>query len=204
MHDAPGGAAPDGGETAGTAAPTRSAPVRWLRRLVTLALVPMFVGLALAAFAAWRAASPAVAAVIVVLCAIPSLAGLWVRARVVWLTEAVPALIEELRSAPAQQVAAATERSFDERVTEAQHVLERTRRPTLRSAWRTIRLLRDPVLQLRKTATKQLRGQALAPLTITKGAATRLAGLKPLLAVAIGGAVLVYLGAIALLVAGSI
>lgn len=203
MNDASDGATTDGAEVA-SAAPPRSAPVRWLRRLLALAVLPALVGLALAAFAAWRAAPPSLAVLIVVVCAVPSLAALWVRARVVWLTEAIPMLLHELRSAPAQQVAAATERSFDERVTEAQHVLERTRRPTIGSAWRTIRLLRDPVLQLRKVATKQLRGQVLAPLTVTTGAAKRLAGLKPLLAVAVAGTVLVYLAAIALLIAGSL
>jgi hypothetical protein len=183
---------------------------RWTRRLTGVAAaVPVF-GAIVAAAAAWRALAGGPALVVTALCVIPAVLALVLRARAVWLVEAVPALLTELRTladrsdavstAAGDRVAAALRSRSDE----VHAMLEGTRRRSPGALVRTYRLLRSPAEEAMRIARTQLGDGAAASLSTTAGALARMSGLLPLAWAAAIGTAVVWAVAVVLLLAGTL
>lgn len=182
---------------------------RWTRRIGSLLAGIAVLVAVLAAAAAFRALGTVPAAVSSVVFAVPALVALVLRARSIWLVEAIPNLLTELRTVAdrndaadgsAGHRAAATLRA---QANEVQAVVGGDRRRSLRGMYRVFKLLRSPVREATKVAKKHLGDRAAASLSTTTGAASRLAGFAPLMWLAGLGTIVVLVAAVVLLVVGT-
>ena len=192
----PGGPDDAGGEPA---------PVRWTR-IATVALVtfPVLGALVVVPLATATLEAPG-SYIVAALVALPAVAALLVRSRVIWLVAALPALRDELR-----EIAQAGDTGEDgdvapqaaELAEAADEVDARLRdRLTLAGVWRLVRWVRAPVARAGELAGHHLGPRAAATVATTAGVAERLTGLLLLVGIALWGTALQVVVAIVLVVA---
>lgn len=189
--------------------PSSERPARWVRRITGVAAAVPVLGAVVAAAAAWRAVGPAEAVLLTAVCAVPALAAVVVRARLVWLVEAIPQVRSELRvlaersdrdAAPDDPDAAA----LRARAAELSAASQVPGRRSPRALVRMVRLLRSPATEVARLASRRFGERAAASLPATTGAVDRVVGLVALSWVAAVGAAALWLLALLLLVVGSL
>ncbi|WP_052667136.1 hypothetical protein [Nitriliruptor alkaliphilus] len=182
---------------------------RWTRRLANVLAAVAVAAALLAAAAAVRALGTGSAVVLSAVCAVPALVAMLLRARAIWLVEAIPDLLAELRTAAdrsdgsdgsGRSEAVAVLRAQTD---EVQALVSGARRRSLRGMYRVFKLLRSPVTEATRMASKHLGDRAALSLSTTTGAASRLVGFAPLMWLAGLGTVVVVGTALVLLVVGT-
>lgn len=179
----------------------------WGGRVARAAAWFAVAGSAAAAATAWRALPSGAALVVTILAAVPAIAALVLRARLVWLIGALPTALTELRSLAATRQAQTAgddpeARDLRDRVQALQRQLAGTKRRSLITLIRVIKLVRSPATQ----ALQLTRGSigSVERIETTAQVVDRSAGL-PFLAVATTvGSLVAWVVAAILLVVGSI
>jgi hypothetical protein len=182
---------------------------RWTRRLANLAAAVAVLAALVAAAAAFRALAVVPAVIVSAVCAVPALVALLLRARAIWLVDAIPDLLAELRTIadPSDESeGSARHEAFEviqAQADEVEALVAGARRRSVRGMYRVFKLLRSPTVEATKMASKHLGDRAAASLSTTTGAATRLAGIVPLMWLAGLGTFAVSGVALVLLVVGT-